>query len=214
MLIIGAKGFAKEVLEVCHYNNELQNLAFYDDVNENLTGLLYNKFPIIKTTQEAESFFKHTDRLFTIGIGKPLLRKKLSEIFTDLGGVLCSTISSKADIGSYGVKIAAGANILDGVKISNDVIIGSACLIYYNSIITHDVEIGDFVEISPDVKILGRAKIGNFCQLGSGSIIFPDVIIGNNVIIGAGSVVTKSIPDDCTVVGVPGSIIKYHQNKL
>lgn len=27
MLIIGAKGFAKEVLEICHQNNDLQNLA-------------------------------------------------------------------------------------------------------------------------------------------------------------------------------------------
>lgn len=214
MLIIGAKGFAKEVLEVCHHNDELQNLAFYDDVNDNVSGFLYDKFPIIKSIQQAESFFKHTDHRFVLGIGNPLLRKKISEIFSDLGGTLCSTISSKADIGSYGVQIAAGANILDGVKISNDAIIGTASLIYYNSIITHDVEIGDFVEISPDVKILGRAKIGNLCQLGSGSIIFPDVIIGNQVIIGAGSVVTENIPDHCTVVGVPGRIIKHHKNNL
>jgi hypothetical protein len=32
MLIIGAKGFAKEVLEIFHQQNKLQNIAFYDDV--------------------------------------------------------------------------------------------------------------------------------------------------------------------------------------
>ncbi|KUJ51511.1 NeuD/PglB/VioB family sugar acetyltransferase [Chryseobacterium sp. JAH] len=210
MLIIGAKGFAKEVLEVCHHNNELQNLAFYDDVNNDVVGLLYNRFPIIKSHSDAKSFFIQTDNRFTIGIGNPILRQKLHAVFTDLGGLLCSTISSKANIGSYGVQISDGANILDGVNISNDVVIGKAPIIYYNSIITHDVIIGDFVEISPDVKILGRAKIGNFCQLGSGSIIFPDIIIGNNVIIGAGSVVNKNIPDNCTAVGVPAKIIKSH----
>lgn len=32
MLIIGAKGFAKEVLEILHQNGETEDLCFYDDV--------------------------------------------------------------------------------------------------------------------------------------------------------------------------------------
>lgn len=209
MLIVGAKGFAKEVLEICHQNNDLKNLAFYDDINDNVEGLLYETFPILKDVESAENYFKIIDRRFTVGIGNPILREKLVSKFLNIGGQLTSTISSKADIGSYGVNIGNGANILDGVKISNDTTIGIAPIVYYNSIITHDVKIGDFVEISPDVKILGRAIIGNFCQLGSGVIILPDVNIGNNVIIGAGAVVTKDIPDNCTAVGVPAKIIKY-----
>ncbi|WP_312343523.1 acetyltransferase [Chryseobacterium binzhouense] len=209
MLIVGAKGFAKEVLEICHQKNELENLVFFDDVNLNEDNILYGKFPILKTIQEAEYYFRKIDNKFTIGIGNPYLRKKLAEKFLNLGGKLTSTISSKADIGSYGVKIGEGANILDGAKISNDVIIGSASIVYYNSIITHDVKIGDFVEVSPDVKILGRATIGDFCQLGSGTIILPDIKIGNNVIIGAGTVVTKDLPDNCTAVGIPSKIIKH-----
>ena len=49
MLIVGAKGFAKEVLEICHQNNELENLVFYDDVNDDVNGLLFDKFPILKS---------------------------------------------------------------------------------------------------------------------------------------------------------------------
>jgi len=208
MLIVGAKGFAKEVLEICHQNNEISNLAFFDDVNKEINGLLYNKFQIIKTHEDAKIYLDQIDNRFTIGIGNPNLRKKLAAQFKKLGGKLCSTISCKADIGSYGVEIGDGANILDGVKISNDVTIGFAPIIYYNSIITHDVKIGDFAEISPDVKILGRATVGNFCRLGAGTIILPDVKIGNNVITGAGTVVTKDLPDNCTAVGVPSKIIK------
>ncbi|WP_348636746.1 hypothetical protein [Flavobacterium anhuiense] len=37
----------------------------------------------------------------------------------------------------------------------------------------------------------------------------PKVKIGKNVIVGAGSVVTKDIPDNCLVVGVPARIIKF-----
>ena len=36
MLIIGAKGFAKEVLEVLHQMNQIENVAFYDDINDDL----------------------------------------------------------------------------------------------------------------------------------------------------------------------------------
>ncbi len=208
MLIIGAKGFAKEVLEICHQNDELNNLAFFDDVNDDIYGKLYDKFPVLKSIQDAEQYFKKIDEKFTIGIGKPKLRKNLAEKFINAGGKLTSAISPKVHIGSYGVKIGEGANILDGVKISNDVKIGRAPIIYYNSIITHDAVIGDFTEISPDVKILGRATIGSFCQLGSGSIILPDVKIGDHVIIGAGAVVTKDIPDHCVAAGVPAKIIK------
>jgi len=209
MLIAGAKGFAKEILEICHQNNQLENLVFYDDINTD-QSILFDKFPILQTIEAAENYFKTVDPNFTIGIGNPNLRKKLNEKFVNIGGRITSTISKKADIGSYGITIGRGANILDGVKISNDVTIGYAPIIYYNSIITHDVDIGDFVEISPDVKILGRAVIGNFCQLGAGTIILPDIKIGNNVIIGAGTVVTKDLPDNCTAVGVPSKIIKQN----
>jgi sugar O-acyltransferase (sialic acid O-acetyltransferase NeuD family) len=207
MLIIGAKGFAKEILEICHQKNELQNLVFYDDISGD-TNILYEKFPILQNVEAAADYFKTVDQKFALGIGNPKLRKKLADKFTNIGGELVSTISIKADIGSYGITIGDGANILDGAKISNDVTIGYAPIIYYNSIITHDVKIGDFVEISPGVKILGRATIGNFCQLGAGTIILPDIKIGNNVIIGAGTVVTKDLPDNCTAVGVPSKIIK------
>ncbi|MBQ0151713.1 MAG: acetyltransferase [Chryseobacterium sp.] len=207
MLIIGAKGFAKEVLEICHQNKDLENLAFFDDVNPEVSGLLYNKFPILKSTDEAKNYFNTVDNRFTIGIGNPKLREILVNKFINLGGILHSTISPKANIGSYDIVIETGANILDGAIISNSVTIGKAPIIYYNAIITHDCAIGDYVEISPAVKILGRVKIGDYTQLGSNCTILPDISIGNNVIIGAGSVVTKNIPDNCTAVGVPAKVI-------
>ena len=100
---------------------------------------------------------------------------------------------------------------MDGVKISNSVKIGIAPIIYYNAIITHDCRIGDFCEISPAANILGRVSIGNKTQIGAGASILPDVKIGSNVTIGAGAVVTKNIPDNAVVVGVPAKIIKIKE---
>lgn len=208
MLIVGAKGFAKEVLEVVHQLNQLDNLVFYDDVNYDVSEKLFGQFPVLRTIQEASVYFKTIDNQFTIGIGNPILRKKIYDKFTALGGEFTSTISPLVAIGSYDVQIGIGSNILSGAVFSNSAKVGIGCIVYYNSIITHDCKIGDFVEISPSVTLLGRSEIGSYSQIGSNATILPDIKIGENVIIGAGSVVTKNLPDNCVAVGIPAKIIK------
>lgn len=208
MLIVGAKGFAKEVLEVVHQLKQLENLVLYDDVNEDAPQKLFGRFPVLRTIQEASDYFKTVDNRFTIGIGNPILRKKMYDKFVSSGGVFTSTISPSVNIGFYDVQIENGTNILPGVIISNSSQIGMGCIVYYNSIITHDCKIGDFVEISPSATLLGRSSIGNFSQIGSNATILPNVKIGKNVVVGAGSVVTKDVPDNCVVVGIPARIIK------
>jgi sugar O-acyltransferase (sialic acid O-acetyltransferase NeuD family) len=208
MLIVGAKGFAKEVLEVVHQLNQLENLVFFDDVNDDIKGSLYEKFPILKTSEEVSDYFKTIDNRFTIGIGNPVLRKKLCDKFISFGGVFTSTISPLANIGLYEIQIGNGTNILSGAILSNSSKLGMGCIVYYNSIITHDCNVGDFVEISPSATLLGRCTVGSFSQIGANATVLPDIVIGRNVIIGAGSVVTKDIPDDCVAVGIPAKIIK------
>ncbi|MCG7281470.1 acetyltransferase [Chryseobacterium taklimakanense] len=208
MLILGAKGFAKEVLEILHQNGDTENLCFYDDVSKDAPDVLFTQFKILKSEDEAKSYFENTDPRFTVGIGNPKLRKQLYDKFTKLGGKFSSVISSKAEIGSYGANIGKGCNILGGVRISNDVQIGKGTMLYYNSVITHDVCIGDFCEISPSVTILGRAEIGSNCQIFAGAIIFPDVKIGNNSVIAAGSVVRSDIPENVMAAGIPAVIKK------
>src|SRR5690348_4200832 len=138
MLIIGAKGFAKEVLEVVHQSNELANLAFYDDVNDDVNGTLYDRFIIIKNTEEALVYFQTIDNRFTIGIGNPVLRKKLYDKFISLGGIFTSTISPLATIGNYGNQIESGCNIMTGSVITNDITINMGVLINLNCTIGHD----------------------------------------------------------------------------
>ena len=212
MLVIGARGFAKEILEIIQDLNDLKDTAFYDDINDDVKGFLFNEFLIIKNEKDVRFFFENKSKKFTIGIGNPLLRRKLSQKFTDLGGDYTSTISPYCKIGSHDVIIGVGTNILSNVIISNSVKIGVGCILYYNVTITHDCNVGDFVEISPGAILLGRVEIGDFSHIGSGAIILPNIIIGKNVIVGAGALVSKNIPDDCVVAGVPAKIIRSNIN--
>ena len=208
MLIVGAKGFAKEVLEVVHQLNQSENLVFYDDVNDNISGILYDRFSVLKTVEEASNYFKTIDNRFSLGIGNPTLRKKLHDKFTFLGGVFTSTISPLARIGSFGNEIGAGSNVMTGTIITSDIMIKKGCLINLNCTIGHDSILGEFVELSPGVSISGNCSIGDYSVLGTNATVLPKISIGTNVIIGAGAVVAKDLPDNCLAVGVPAKIIK------
>lgn len=87
---------------------------------------------------------------------------------------------------------------------------------------------GDFVHVGPNVRIghnctmlpgvvFGNkteepdnrlVTVGDNCYFGLGAKIFGNVTIGNNVTIGAMSVVTKDIPDNAVVAGIPAKIIR------
>lgn len=208
MLVIGSKGFAKEVLEIAHQLNQLKNLTFYDDLSNDLPDKLYNVYPIIKTTAAAQEYFNEIDNQFTIGIGNPLTRKKLYDIFINLGGVFTSLISPLSQIGHYGNSIESGCNIMTGTIITNDIVIKKGALINLNCTIGHDSIIGRFVELSPGVHISGNCEVGDYSILGTNSTVLPKIKIGANVVVGAGSVVTKDVPDNSVIVGVPGRVIK------
>lgn len=100
-----------------------------------------------------------------------------------------------------GIEIHPGAKIGKNFFIDHGmgVVIGETC------------EIGDNVLLYQGVTLGGTGKetgkrhptIGNNVLIGSGVKVLGPIIVGNNVKIGAGSVVLKSIPDNCTAVGVP-----------
>ena len=60
----------------------------------------------------------------------------------------------------------------------------------------------------PDFDTFGKIVIGDNVYIGNNAMILPGCRIGDNVVIGAGSVVTKSVPSNCSVAGHPARIIK------
>lgn len=55
------------------------------------------------------------------------------------------------------------------------------------------------------------ATIGNNVSLSAGAKVIGDVTIGNNCIVAPNAVVTKDVPDNCIVGGVPARIIKIQE---
>jgi sugar O-acyltransferase (sialic acid O-acetyltransferase NeuD family) len=207
MLIIGAGGFAKQLIEIFDQKAMLDQITLFDDVLFPPVERLYGRIPILHTESEVKKKFK-SDNRFVLGIGNPVNRSKLAERFIKLGGQMETIISPNAIVSAIACEIGRGVNILTGVIIENGVFIGEGSLLNIGSFITHDNKIGKFTEISPGVRVSGGCVIGDFCFIGTGSVIIPGIAIGNHVVVAAGTVITENIPDSVLVAGVPAKIKK------
>ena len=124
-------------------------------------------------------------------------------------------------------KIGAFVEIQKGVKIGKDCKISSHTFICEGVTVEDQVFIGHNVTfindkypraINPDgslqtdddwVCVPTLVKKG--VSIGSSATILCGVTIGQNVIVGAGSVVTKDVPDNVIIAGVPAKIIKKEE---
>lgn len=80
--------------------------------------------------------------------------------------------------------------------------------------ITHDGGTLLYRKEIPDLEITSPISVGDNVYIGVRSIILPGVKIGNNCIIAAGSVVSKDVPDNSIVGGVPAKFIKSSDEYL
>jgi sugar O-acyltransferase (sialic acid O-acetyltransferase NeuD family) len=202
--ILGAGGFAKEVLNIyIDAGREDEVIGFLEE-NCQRRGELLNRKPIddVSILEKTE---RHDIKLIC-AIGTPL-RKRLIE-YTEQLGYDYDTIIHPSVIKSRWVTFGKGDIICAGNILTSQINIGDHTIINLDCTIGHDVHIGKYCTISPGVHISGRVKIGDGVFIGTGAVIIPRVNIGNNSIIGAGAVVTKDIPENTLAVGVPAKPIR------
>lgn len=111
-----------------------------------------------------------------------------------------------------GLDISVGTDFVANYNVTildiAPVTIGDYCMIGPNTLIT---TVGHPVDGKRRRNKMAFAKpvvIGDDVWIGGNCTILPGVHIGNNVVVTAGAVVTKDVPDNCIVGGVPAKVIK------
>ena len=87
------------------------------------------------------------------------------------------------------------------IHVGKNVVIGKNCTIQPGVVFGNKTEKDDKRPVT----------VGDNCYFGLNAKILGSVNIGNNVTVGANAVVTKDIPDNAVVVGIPAKIIKYNR---
>lgn len=105
-----------------------------------------------------------------------------------------------------------------GIEIHPGATIGRRCFIDHGMavVIGETAEVGDDVTIYQAVTLGGTGKdvgkrhptIGNRVTISSGAKVLGPFKVGDDSKIGAGAVVLEAVPEKCTVVGIPGKIVR------
>lgn len=101
---------------------------------------------------------------------------------------------------SYKTQIGAGLTIahFGYIVIASNVIIGENCNLRLGVVVGKKLS-----------KDTGGAIIGDNVSFGVGSKVVGDIKIGDNVTVGANAVITKDVPSNCIVAGVPSKVIGH-----
>ena len=120
-------------------------------------------------------------------------------------------LSQKA-VRKTGIEIHPGAQIGKGLFIDH----GSGVIIGETTIIGDNCTLYQGVTLGGTGKEQGKRHptLGNNVMVSAGAKVLGSFIIGDNCKIGAGSVVLQEVPANCTVVGIPGRIVKRNKQNV
>ncbi len=103
-------------------------------------------------------------------------------------------------------KISSHTFICEGVEIEDNVFIGHN-VTFINDKYPHATNTNGSMQSEEDWKVV-KTLVKKGASIGSSATILCGVTVGENAVIGAGSVVTKDIPSNVVVAGVPAKVIR------
>jgi len=206
LLVFGAGGHAKVIIDTLEKQERSRNLLVYDDNPETWGGSVLG-YQIVGGLQILlKDQFNDPHACAIVAIGDNHARLKVARTLTQNGIKLCSAIHPSAVI-SREVKVGAGTVLFAGSVVNADSDIGDNVIVNTAASVDHDCIVEDGVHIAPGAVICGGVDIGRGSFIGAGSVIIPGLRIGRNVIVGAGSTVLKDLEDGARVAGTPAKNI-------
>ena len=209
VVIVGAGGFGREVLEIFKAQNNISetwDILGFTDENKQLHGTTMNGYPVLGDLDWLREY--NSDNLgCVIAITDCEARKQVAERLQEMGINFYNAIHPSVIMSEF-VELGKDVIICAGSILTVNIKIGDHVIIYLNSSIAHDVVIGNYCTINPTAIINGNNHLGEGVYVGTGATFIQEVSVGDWSTIGAGAVVIDDIPGRVVAVGVPARVLK------
>jgi len=100
-------------------------------------------------------------------------------------------------------RLGEGCQILAMAAIAEEAVLGRHCIVNTNASVDHETTLGDGVHLMPGATLAGCIMVGDFVTIGANATVLPRMSIGAGAMVGAGAVVTRDVPENVVVAGVP-----------
>lgn len=201
IIVIGAGGHAKVVIELLQANNE--KVAFCvagNDSPDTCAGI-----KVLKGDEHLQTLRSDGYKKIFVAIGSNKLRLRMAQIAQEYDYELINATSPQAII-SPSVRLGVGIAIMAGAVINAESVINDFAIINTGATIDHECRIGRAAHIATRATLAGNVHIGEGALLGIGCNVIPGAKIGEWAIIGAGGVVVGDLPGYVKAIGVPAKI--------
>jgi sugar O-acyltransferase (sialic acid O-acetyltransferase NeuD family) len=208
IVVIGASGHAKVILDILERANTFRVIGLLDTFKEPGTEVM--GYRVLGTEEEIHELRRsHDVRGGIVAIGHNWVRwrmvQRILELTPDFEFV--NAIHPSARI-ARDVEIGRGVAIMAGVSVNPGTRIGDFCFVNTNASVDHDNVLGEYSCLQPNAATGGNVRIGAFSVISMGATVIQGVTIGCHTVIGAGATVLSDIPDRVVAYGTPCRVIR------
>jgi len=203
LLILGSRIFAEEVADLANDVPGVEVAGFIENQERDRCASLLLGLPVYWIDELSRLA---ADHLVLSGIGTTQRKHYIEEVqkhharFATLAHPT-ARVSRTSTVGEGSI-LSVGSIIAAHTTLGKHVIVNRAALI------GHHTTIGECVTIGPGANIAGKCNIGPGAYISMSAVVIDRITIGENSIVGAGAVVTKDVPANVQVVGIPARIVK------
>lgn len=209
-LIIGAGAQAKYAVDIIRLTRDMEPYGIVDvEDNPEIHGTTINGIPILGALDDVISEMPG-DVQVTLAHGNNQKKRRLAQRLQKLNLAFVSLIHPKASV-SESAKVGDGVIICANSTVMPNARIGHHVMIHANTVVEHDDELEDLVNLAPGVTLAGYVTVKRGAYVYTGASVIPNIVVGEWSIVGAGATVLEDVAPHDTVVGTPARSVKNNR---